>query len=219
MLTCQQLTELVTDYLEGRLSFMERVSFQMHLGMCGHCREYLRQMKMTVRTLGKLPAEPIPAGARDDLLARFRRMQPRRGAGAVAASRSLHVLAAIENVIGSRQGWAVAGLILAIGIALPLALGLRHGPTGAGARCLLVELGAGGALVAFLGLLALAKAPRLSPSTFTVVAMTGALVGLGILQATCRMSRAAPHVLLFHVGGIILAGLLGLAASRLPALR
>ena len=57
MLTCQQLTELVTDYLEGRMSIWDRLRFQMHVGMCRRCRAYLHQMKMTVRTLGKLPQE------------------------------------------------------------------------------------------------------------------------------------------------------------------
>ena len=76
MLTCQQLTELVTDYLEGHLSFWQRAQFQMHVGMCRHCRAYLHQMKATVRTLGKLPAEPIPPAVEAELLQRFRNMAP-----------------------------------------------------------------------------------------------------------------------------------------------
>ena len=72
MLTCKNLTELVTDYMEGRLPFRQRARFSMHIIMCRHCRAYLRQMKMTVRTLGKLPEDPIPPQARDALLERFR---------------------------------------------------------------------------------------------------------------------------------------------------
>lgn len=72
MLTCKELTELITDYLEGRLSFMDRLRFQMHIGMCRHCRAYLRQMKLTVATVGRLPDEPIPPEARDALMDRFR---------------------------------------------------------------------------------------------------------------------------------------------------
>ncbi len=81
MLTCRQLTEVVTDYLEGRMSFMQRVSFHLHLGICTRCRAYLRQMKMTVKTLGKLPDEPIPPGVRDELLARFRSTRPGEARG------------------------------------------------------------------------------------------------------------------------------------------
>lgn len=72
---------LVTDFLEGRLSFMDRVRFHLHIGMCKHCRAYLRQMKITVRTVGHVPAEPIPPATRDELMARFRGMRPRNGGG------------------------------------------------------------------------------------------------------------------------------------------
>ena len=71
-LTCKQITEVVTDYLEGTLSFWDRLRFHMHLGMCISCRRYLRQMKYTIHTLGRLPSEPIPPQVRDELLARFR---------------------------------------------------------------------------------------------------------------------------------------------------
>ena len=76
MLTCQQLTELVTEYLEGRMSLADRMRFQLHIGMCRHCRAYLRQMRQTIRTLGKLPDEPVPPAVLDDLLCRFRSWKP-----------------------------------------------------------------------------------------------------------------------------------------------
>jgi len=71
MLTCKQLTEIVTDYLEGRMPFMQRVAFHMHLGMCKHCRAYLRSMRMAVKTLGKLPEVSPPPEVREELLRRF----------------------------------------------------------------------------------------------------------------------------------------------------
>lgn len=74
MLTCQQLTELITEYLEGRMSLWRRAQFQMHLGMCRHCRAYLKQMKVTTQTLGRLPSEPIPPNIKSELLRRFRDM-------------------------------------------------------------------------------------------------------------------------------------------------
>jgi len=72
MLTCRELTELVTDYLEGRLSVGQRLRFEMHIGFCGHCRTYLRQMKQTIATLGSLRVEDIPKEASQQLLTRFR---------------------------------------------------------------------------------------------------------------------------------------------------
>ena len=60
MLTCKQITELVTDYLGGQLGLADRMRCQTHLGMCKHCRAYRRQMKTTIETLGCLPDDPIP---------------------------------------------------------------------------------------------------------------------------------------------------------------
>ena len=76
MLTCQQLTELVTEYLEGRMSFWQRARFQMHLGMCRHCRAYVAQMRVTIHTLGHLPEETIPEDLKAELLSRFSSMAP-----------------------------------------------------------------------------------------------------------------------------------------------
>lgn len=72
MLTCRQMTELVTDYLENRMIWWDRVRFQMHLGMCRHCREYVRQMRETIRTTGRVEIEPPPSSVEEELLRRFR---------------------------------------------------------------------------------------------------------------------------------------------------
>jgi anti-sigma factor RsiW len=71
MLSCQQITQIITDYLEGRMSFADRMRFRMHVGMCKHCRAYLRQMKATIGSLGQLPDEPMPADVRDEMRRRF----------------------------------------------------------------------------------------------------------------------------------------------------
>ena len=76
-LTCKEVTEALTDYLEGNLSVVEWVRFQMHLGLCFGCRRYLHQMKLTIRTLDALPAEPIPPSVRDELIQRFRTWKSR----------------------------------------------------------------------------------------------------------------------------------------------
>jgi anti-sigma factor RsiW len=66
------MTELITDYLEGRLPVGDRLRFQFHLGTCTYCRAYLKQMRQTLATLGKLPEEPIPEDVQQELLRRFR---------------------------------------------------------------------------------------------------------------------------------------------------
>jgi predicted anti-sigma-YlaC factor YlaD len=71
MLTCEQMTALVTEYLEGAMPLPRYLLFQLHLGMCRHCRRYLRQMKLTVAALGGV-REPIPEPAMAALLEQFR---------------------------------------------------------------------------------------------------------------------------------------------------
>jgi anti-sigma factor RsiW len=71
-LPCQELVELVTDYLEGRLPELERTRFEAHLALCEGCRVYLEQMRQTVRALGHLPDESIEPETKQRLLAAFR---------------------------------------------------------------------------------------------------------------------------------------------------
>lgn len=71
-LSCKEVAEVITDYLEGAMPWWDRIRFHMHLGLCLGCRNHLQQMKQTIETLGKLPPEPIPPHIRDELLKRFR---------------------------------------------------------------------------------------------------------------------------------------------------
>lgn len=71
MLTCREITELVTDYAEGNLSVMDRVRFQLHIGMCRNCRRYVRQVKMTTSALGRLPIPEMSPELEGELLRRF----------------------------------------------------------------------------------------------------------------------------------------------------
>jgi anti-sigma factor RsiW len=72
MMSCKEITDLVTDYVERRLSFRQRLRFHVHLGTCRHCRAYLRQIRETIRLTGRLPEPKLPASLEAELLARFR---------------------------------------------------------------------------------------------------------------------------------------------------
>ena len=72
-LTCQELVELVTDYLEERLATADRERFDAHLATCPFCTTYLDQMRQTIRALGHLPRESIPSEELEQLLGHFRR--------------------------------------------------------------------------------------------------------------------------------------------------
>jgi len=69
---CQELVEVITDYLEDRLSPADRQRFEDHLAACDACRLYLAQFRETIRTLGRLPEESLSADARRTLLHAFR---------------------------------------------------------------------------------------------------------------------------------------------------
>jgi len=71
-LNCQQLVELVSDYLEGALGPADVARFEGHIAACEGCREYLAQMRLTIQALGRLPEESIPPAAREELLTAFR---------------------------------------------------------------------------------------------------------------------------------------------------
>ena len=71
-ITCRELVELVTDYLEGALTADRRELFEEHLLRCEDCATYVDQMRRTQRALGALTEESISPEARDALLRAFR---------------------------------------------------------------------------------------------------------------------------------------------------
>lgn len=71
-MSCKDLVEVITDYLEGTLPSADRGRFEQHLGECEGCVNYLEQMKVSVQVLGRLSEESIPPGAREELLEAFR---------------------------------------------------------------------------------------------------------------------------------------------------
>lgn len=71
-MTCQELVEVVTEYLEGSLPPVERQRFERHLETCDGCTSYLKQMRHTVRVLGRLSVDDIPANEQERLLELFR---------------------------------------------------------------------------------------------------------------------------------------------------
>jgi anti-sigma factor RsiW len=71
-MSCRELVDLVTEYLEGALDADTHARFEAHLEMCEGCVAYLEQMRSTVRVLGALPEESLMPLVRDRLLEVFR---------------------------------------------------------------------------------------------------------------------------------------------------
>ena len=71
-LTCAEVVELVTEYLESGLSPDERERFEEHLGVCDLCVTYLEQMRETITSTGRLRAESLDPQLHDALVDAFR---------------------------------------------------------------------------------------------------------------------------------------------------
>jgi anti-sigma factor RsiW len=71
-LSCRELVELVTDYLEDRLPPAERDRFERHLAECEGCRAYLEQLHQVLRAAGRLEEPALRPEAREALLQAFR---------------------------------------------------------------------------------------------------------------------------------------------------
>ena len=71
-MTCQELVELVTDYLENALSDAQRARFEEHLAVCPGCADYVEQMRVTIQAVGRLEEESLAPPVRDALLDVFR---------------------------------------------------------------------------------------------------------------------------------------------------
>ena len=71
-MTCQELVELVTDYLDGALPPAELARFESHVASCDGCRAYLEQIRVTIRLSGTLRPEQLDPAQKDALLEAFR---------------------------------------------------------------------------------------------------------------------------------------------------
>lgn len=71
-MSCQELVELVTDYLEGTLAWRDRRRVARHLRDCDACVEYVAQMRETLDLLGTVPVDTISPEAQATLLEAFR---------------------------------------------------------------------------------------------------------------------------------------------------
>lgn len=74
---CQEVVELVTDYLEGALDSGTRIELEAHLTLCTACAEYVRQLKTTLQMVGQAPLDSLSPAAKSELIAAFRDLSTR----------------------------------------------------------------------------------------------------------------------------------------------
>ncbi len=70
-LTCKEVVEIITEYLEGSMPAKERLRFEAHLQTCSGCQTYLEQMRQTIQALGRITDDPIPPETQKSLLEAF----------------------------------------------------------------------------------------------------------------------------------------------------
>jgi anti-sigma factor RsiW len=71
-LSCQELVELVTSYLDGGLSDAERTDFERHLETCDGCHEYVEQMRQTIALTSGARRPALTPEIEQGLLVAFR---------------------------------------------------------------------------------------------------------------------------------------------------
>ncbi len=137
------------------------------------------------------------------------------------AEAAIVVAASMACAAGAVTGrWAPGAIALAFS-AVFAAYGASEGSLAAviGTHCLVTELVA--ALVP-LGVAVILSARRVAPRGAAYLASSaaaGALAAQAALHLTCGASQAPVHLWAFHAGGVLLAFVVGAAASRIPALR
>lgn len=72
---CQEIVELITDYLEGALDPDMTAEVEAHLQLCDGCDIYVDQMRATIRALGRVPVETLSETAQSELLRAFRNLR------------------------------------------------------------------------------------------------------------------------------------------------
>ena len=71
-MSCRDVVELVTAYLEDALDADTRARFEAHLELCGPCVEYVEQIRATSRLVAVAATELDERPDRDALLKAFR---------------------------------------------------------------------------------------------------------------------------------------------------
>ena len=71
-ITCRELVELVSDYLDGSLAEADRARFEAHVEICDACSTYIEQIRATVAISGRVTEEDLQPETREGLMSAFR---------------------------------------------------------------------------------------------------------------------------------------------------
>jgi hypothetical protein len=212
----------------------ERVTAWAHASGCAGCARALREGERLQGLVAAWEHPPLPAGAleraSEAILVELRREARRRAAASIAAA----CVAMVALVGLARDGrrsamdWAWAAVLGALAIVLAAAARRRAllvitaavvaaftaagvvgqaGPPAVeiGLHCLGSELASAALVVGAVWLAIRGGTTSPARSAVAAAAAAGALAGDAALQVTCAARDAIPHLLAFHVGGVLLA--------------
>lgn len=72
LLSCVEVVELVTSYLDGALDTTTAEHVREHLALCDGCTEYVEQVRVTAGAVAAAVVEQLDEGVRARLLSAFR---------------------------------------------------------------------------------------------------------------------------------------------------
>jgi hypothetical protein len=180
----------------------ERVAAYQHAQTCARCSAALAEGERLIALLRDMPPLPGPSVA---VLQRAlqRITEQMDGASSVGRPRAAPQLARrlplLTATVAALGGSLLAFRIDAIGHALAWKIGIE---------CLFIELVTGAVAVFLVGRPLRQWSPAAGP-LFAAVAAWGAFAAQLYLHLRCPMAHEGPHVLVFHVGGVLLAAVLG----------
>jgi hypothetical protein len=244
---CKEVASRATDYSEGAVGLLLGWRVRRHLVRCDGCRVYVEQLRATGRALALLARGEVDARQQAAALQAFRAWEPRAAPAPAEASdpRAVVLLtgvAAVLSALASRWHapwgplWFEAGVTAAAACAL-VKVALRRTRFAAAAAvlaaCVLSVLAGSGPepaiaqvrcsihelVTAALPVFALLRwGGSVSRGQLLGVAGAGALAGDAALLVACPDATAFLHVIVFHVGGVVVTLALA-AACAAPLLR
>ena len=75
---CQEVVELVNEYLGHALTAEDRAAFEAHLATCPPCTTYLAQMRTVLSVATSLAENSLPADVEPQLMALFQHWRDKK---------------------------------------------------------------------------------------------------------------------------------------------
>ncbi|WP_455206692.1 zf-HC2 domain-containing protein [Kaarinaea lacus] len=80
MLSCKDVTEKASSYIDKELPFFTRMQVKLHVFVCVNCQRYINQLQITIRTLGRMKKDvPVSEHVVDDIVSNLKQVNQNTG--------------------------------------------------------------------------------------------------------------------------------------------